>query len=75
MQDVDDNGIEIYRDIDEKHWDGKNNQINMVTEPLDYKAIMAQQVRKVARPARGYNTRSYHLHVELDQTRDFIAKD
>lgn len=41
LQDVDDNGIEIYVDIDEELWERENGEISMVTEALDFNGIMA----------------------------------
>lgn len=40
LEDPDENGIEIYRDIDSKEWKRNGNQINMVTDPLDYNGII-----------------------------------
>lgn len=42
IEDPDENGIEIYRDIDSKEWKRNGNQINMVTDPLDYNGIVAE---------------------------------
>lgn len=76
LQDVDDNGIEIYRDIDEKHWDRKNNQINMVTEPLDYKAIMALAGEEKWQGLPEDTILGHiHLHVgDLDQAKRFYCE-
>ncbi len=40
LEDPDENGIEVYRDIDSKEWRRNGNQVNMVTDPLDYNSII-----------------------------------
>ncbi len=42
LEDPDENGIEVYRDIDSREWKRNGNQINMVTDPLDYNGIVAE---------------------------------
>ena len=42
LEDPDENGIEVYRDIDSREWKHNGNQINMVTDPLDYNGIVAE---------------------------------
>ncbi len=41
LQDPDDNGIEIYADTQEESWERADETISMVTERLDYDALMA----------------------------------
>jgi len=40
IQDPEDNGIEIYADVDKKEWKYNGDQVKMVTEPLDYSKLM-----------------------------------
>lgn len=40
LKDPDDNGIEVYADLDTSEWNRKNGQIEMVTESLDYEGIL-----------------------------------
>jgi len=75
LQDPDDNGIEVYADIDEKEWDRKNGEINMVTEPLDYKAIIGLTGEETWQGLPEDTIIGHiHLHVgDLDQARRFYC--
>lgn len=40
LQDPDDNGIEVYADMDPNKWERKDEKIKMVTLPLDYNKLI-----------------------------------
>src|SRR5690554_2420981 len=42
LQDPDNNGIEVYADMDVSSWQWKDKEIEMVTEPLDYGSLLAE---------------------------------
>jgi catechol 2,3-dioxygenase len=42
LNDPDGNGIEIYRDRDRSEWHWHGDQVDMPTEPLDTKSLMAE---------------------------------
>jgi len=42
LKDPDDNGIEVYSDFDSSEWNQENDQIKMVTKPLDYETLVAK---------------------------------
>lgn len=46
LQDPDDNGIEVYADTSTDIWRGADNEITMVTEPLDYDRLIASTGEK-----------------------------
>lgn len=40
IQDPEDNGIEIYSDVDKDKWEYNDDHVKMVTEPLNYRQLM-----------------------------------
>lgn len=62
LEDPDGNGIEIYSDIDDSLWQKRNNQIQMVTEPLNIDELL-----KKAEDLSDYDIVIGHLHL---QTKD-----
>lgn len=75
LQDLDDNGIEVYRDLDDRLWDRENNEIKMVTEPLNYREIMALagEEKWLGLP-RDAIIGHIHLHVtDLDEAKRFYC--
>lgn len=42
LQDIDDNGIEVYADTPVSTWKWENNVLEMVTKPLDIRDVMAE---------------------------------
>ena len=50
FRDPDGNGIEIYRDRDPQDWPRRNGEINMVTRPLDLRALLAELETEAATP-------------------------
>lgn len=75
LQDPDDNGIEVYVDLDDKVWDRRNGEINMVTEPLDYRGIMALAGDEMWQ-GLPKNTIIGHIHLhvrDLDEAKRFYC--
>lgn len=75
LQDVDNNGIEVYRDLDDSLWDRENGEIRMVTEPLNYKEIMElAEGEKWHGIPEGTIIGHIHLHVsDLDEAKRFYC--
>lgn len=76
LQDPDDNGIEVYTDIDSSKWTWKGNQVEMVTEPLDYKGLLEETGdNKWNGISKETIIGHIHLHVDdLDKAREFYIK-
>lgn len=73
LQDPDDNGIEIYADTPKDSWDIDGDNINMITDYIDYKGLLRAAE---GLPWTGLHQDTIighiHLHVaDLDESRDF----
>ncbi|MFJ7738577.1 VOC family protein [Lysinibacillus sp. NPDC097287] len=68
LQDPDDNGIEIYIDRPEESWTWTSNQVYMVTEPLNIRAILTE----AAGEWNGLpeNTVMGHIHLSVSNLAD-----
>ncbi|MDR7857431.1 VOC family protein [Tissierella sp.] len=75
LEDPDENGIEVYRDIDSKEWKSDDNQINMVTDPLDYNGLMTDiGDEKWQSIPKNTVVGHIHLHVrDLDEAKRFYC--
>ncbi|WP_353095100.1 VOC family protein [Tissierella praeacuta] len=75
LEDPDGNGIEVYRDMDSKEWRHKGNQIDMVTEPLDYNGIIFEIGEEKWNGIPPETIIGHiHLHVgDLDEARRFYC--
>lgn len=75
LQDPDDNGIEVYADIDSSLWKWKENQISMVSDPLDYKGIIDETGEsKWSGIPKDTIIGHIHLHVgDLEKAKDFYC--
>lgn len=75
LEDPDENGIEVYRDIDSKEWKRDGNQVNMVTDPLDYKGIIEEAgEEKWNEIPKETIIGHIHLHVgDLDEAKRFYC--
>jgi catechol 2,3-dioxygenase len=76
LEDPDDNGIEVYRDIEPSKWDKRGDRINMVTEPLDYDEIIAETGDdKWNKTPLTTIIGHIHLHVgDLEKAKDFYMQ-
>lgn len=75
LEDPDENGIEVYGDIDSKEWRRNGNQVNMVTDPLDFEGIIeeAGEEKWVGIPKETI-IGHIHLHVrDLDEAKRFYC--
>lgn len=65
IKDPDDNGIEVYSDLDNSEWNRKNGQIEMITDPLDYEDILDETGDRVwdGIPKK---TKIGHIHLHVD---------
>jgi catechol 2,3-dioxygenase len=75
IHDPDHIGIEIYRDRSPSEWVWNNNEIHMVTEPLDVADLLTSHKAKTWRgmPA-GTKIGHVHLHVsDLNRARNFYS--
>ncbi len=75
LSDPDNNGIEIYRDRPRDEWPRSNGQLQMASDPLDLRALVAE-AKADARPWNGLaaGTRLGHMHLQvadIPQARDF----
>ncbi|MDR7870732.1 MAG: VOC family protein [Tissierellaceae bacterium] len=75
LEDPDDNGIEVYRDVAESEWDRSGDRINMVTEPLNYDELIAESGEdKWDKTPLDTIIGHIHLHVgDLDKARRFYC--
>lgn len=73
LEDPDKNGIEVYADTPEETWDRKDDEINMVTEALDYMNIIKDTDDKEWEGAPPETIIGHiHLHVaDLDESLKF----
>ncbi|MFA5523759.1 MAG: VOC family protein [Tissierellales bacterium] len=73
LEDPDKNGIEVYADTPEDTWDRKDDEINMVTEALDYLRIIEATGDKKWEGAPSETIIGHiHLHVgDLDDSLNF----
>ena len=73
LEDPDDNGIEVYVDTPESTWDINNDEINMVTEMLDYEDLMESTGNQSWSGAPKDTIIGHiHLHVaDLDESNKF----
>lgn len=75
LNDPDGNGIEIYRDREPSEWDWRNEEVNMTTDPLDFRGLLAgvEQQPWQGLPA-GTIMGHIHLHVaRLDMAEKFYT--
>ncbi len=75
LSDPDGNGIEIYRDRPRAEWPRKDGVLQMATDPLDLRALLAE-AQADARPWTGLpaGTRLGHMHLQvaaIPAARDF----
>ena len=75
LSDPDNNGIEIYRDRPREEWPRKGGQLQMASDPLDLRALIAE-AQADPRPWNGLaaGTRLGHMHLQvadIPQARDF----
>ncbi|WMM24479.1 VOC family protein [Tissierella sp. MB52-C2] len=75
LEDPDGNGIEVYRDIDSEEWKRKENQVEMVTDPLDYDSIILDAGEgKWDKIPKETIIGHIHLHVgDLDEAKKFYC--
>ena len=75
LEDPDENGIEVYRDIDSEEWKRKGNQVEMVTNPLDYDSIILDAgEEKWDKIPKETIIGHIHLHVgDLDEAKKFYC--
>lgn len=64
LQDPDDNGIEVYADIDPNKWKRDEKMVEMVSLPLDYKKLMDDTGEKQWAGAPS-NTIIGHIHLHV----------
>lgn len=75
LQDPDENGIEIYIDRPEENWTWTSNQVHMVTEPLNIRAILMEAAGEWS--GLPTNTIMGHIHLSvsnLDEAEEFYTK-
>jgi catechol 2,3-dioxygenase len=75
LSDPDNNGIEIYRDRPREEWPRRGGQLQMASDPLDLRALLAE-AQADPRPWNGLaaGTRLGHMHLQvadIPQARDF----
>lgn len=75
LEDPDDNGIEIYRDVDSEGWQHEGEEIKMVTLPLDYNEIMNETNGQTWQGMPEETIIGHiHLHVsDLDESKKFYC--
>ncbi|SIQ68236.1 VOC family protein [Halanaerobium kushneri] len=76
LKDPDDNGIEVYSDLDSSEWNRKNGQIEMITDPLDYEDILDEAGDRVwdGIPKKA-KIGHIHLHVgNLEKAEEFYVQ-
>ncbi len=66
LSDPDNNGIEIYRDRPRNEWPRVNNVLQMATDPLDLRALLAEAQADL-RPWNGLAARTKlgHMHLQV----------
>ncbi|MBS4539602.1 VOC family protein [Clostridium sp. D2Q-11] len=73
LQDPDDNGIEVYSDVDSSKWEWRNNKVEMTTNPLDYNDLLAEAENDTWEGMPKDTIIGHiHLHVgDLSKSREF----
>ncbi len=72
FSDPDGNGIEVYRDRPASEWTWNNNQVHMVTDPLDGNGLLAESQKEWNGLPEETVMGHIHLHVsDLKTTEDF----
>ncbi len=73
LEDIDGNGIEVYRDIDENEWNRKGDKISMISEALNFAEIIKETGEDKWKNAPLSTIIGHiHLHVgDLDRARKF----
>ena len=76
LQDIDDNGIEVYADTPVSNWKWENNFIDMYTKALDIKSIVAESSDEVWEEIPRETILGHiHLHVrDLDEAERFYVE-
>ncbi|WP_026560381.1 VOC family protein [Bacillus sp. J37] len=75
LADPDGNGIEIYVDRSPSHWNWKNGEVEMSTDPIDVEGLLASGSDEWSKLPEGTVMGHIHLHVsELEKTKDFYCK-
>lgn len=76
IQDPEDNGIEIYADVEDNKWEYNGDQVKMVTEPLDYTGLMeVGKDKEFVKIPQGTILGHIHLHVDdLDKSLKFYNR-
>lgn len=75
IDDPDGNGIEIYRDRPSDSWQWSNDEVNMVTEPLDGESLLQESNAPWNGLPEDTIMGHIHLHVrDLQETEQFYAK-
>ncbi len=66
ITDLDGNGIEIYRDRPRSEWTWVNGQVQMATDPVDIRGVLAE-AEKDDEPWTGFpdGTRVGHIHLQI----------
>src|SRR5690606_4944413 len=74
FSDPDGNGIEVYRDRPSNEWSWSNDQVKMVTDPLDGQGILMESNKEWNGLPADTVMGHIHLHVShLDNTEDFYV--
>lgn len=74
LSDPDGNGIEIYRDRPTSEWSWSGNDVKMVTEPLDYKSLLAESELSWGKLPSKSLIGHIHLHVkDLDEAENYYT--
>ena len=76
LQDPDDNGIEVYADLDSNQWKRNDKEVEMVSLPLDYESLISNTGDKVWQGAPSNTIIGHiHLHVrDLDEADKFYIE-
>lgn len=76
LQDPDNNGIEVYADIENNLWQWKEKEIEMITEPLDYESLLAETYdKKWLGMTKETIIGHIHLHVsDLNEAKRFYVE-
>ena len=74
LDDPDGNGLEIYRDRPREDWPRRDGQIQMASDPLDLRALLAEGMRD-ERPWTGLDpaTRVGHMHLRVSDLGEAVA--
>lgn len=77
LSDPDGNGIEIYRDRAPSEWDWNNGEVDMATDPLNFRDILSGVDQQQAWNGLPAETVMGHIHLhvsELHKTEEFYVK-